>query len=285
MQVSKSEDNPIDQAKCIAIVTQYMAKQGWKLQNPAELVEGIWEDVARQNLSGQVAVERVQSQVWQCYAAILHEHCCQSESHLYNKAWEELRSWLSLQARFLASGPIEPDAVIQEAVTDLHQALQRSPLKSPRAFLAYALNSLRRKNIDLYRRRTAVKRGGDDEIYLTEMKPNSPNDENSPWDEITEIQGSETRSMETSLATEEIKEQIRVFFRNHLSTSLQRQVAEAHFLDGFSPSEIAQLMGKRPHEIRMAKARVVEKLRNLPPVVRQSLLDIIGAIDREVGNE
>jgi DNA-directed RNA polymerase specialized sigma24 family protein len=285
MQARKYGENSIDQEKCIAIVAQYMEKQGWGLLEPAELAENIWGDVADQNLSGQVAVERLQNQAWQRYAVILHNSCCQDESHLYAQGWEELRDWLCKQVQHLSPAPDEPEVLIQETATDLHQALRKSPLESPRAFLAYTLKALQRKNIDLNRKRTAHKRGNDDELYLAEMESNSHNDDGYHWDEIKDTQDSETRAMETSLATEEIKEQLRIFFRKHLSTSLQKQVAEAHFLDGLNPSGIAQLMGKRPHEIRMVKARVVSKLRGLPPDAQRSLLDVLGEIDREAGNE
>ena len=285
MQARKYGENAIDQEKCVAIIAQYMARQGWDLLEPAELAESIWGDIADQDLSGHAAIERLHSQAWQHYAVILHDSCCQDKSRLYAQGWEELRDWLSKQVRYLSPAPDEPEVLVQETATDLHRTLKRSPLKSPRAFLAYALKALQRKNIDLNRQLMAYKRGNDDELYLAEMESDSFDDDSYRWDEIKDTQDSETRAMEASVATEEIKEQIRIFFRKHLSTSLQKQVAEAHFLDGLSPSGIAELMGKRPHEIRMVKARVVSKLRDLPPDVHRSLLDVLGAIDGGAGNE
>ncbi|MBU1662372.1 MAG: sigma-70 family RNA polymerase sigma factor [Chloroflexi bacterium] len=274
-----SEVNSLEQARCIYIVTQYMLGQGWQLVDSCELAERIWRDVTGQNLSGREAVEYVQNQVWQRYAAILHDGCCQSENELHNQAWGELSCWLTKQVRYLTPAPHEPDVLIQETLSNLHHRLSQSPIKARRAFFAYALQIMRRKNIDLHRRRTAVKRGGDDELYLEELEAEYPEGERRHWEEKTITRGGEPRAMEKAVITAEIRQQIRAFFHAHLLTTLQRQVAEAHFLDGLSPVEIARLMGKRPHEIRMLKARVVKRLRSLPPDARQSLLDILGAID------
>lgn len=283
----QSEVNPLDQARCIYIVTQYMLGQGWRLVDSRELAGRIWRDADGQNLSEGEAVGYVQNQVWQRYAAVLHDGCCQIENELHEQAWGELSCWLTRQVGYLTPAPHEPDVLIQETLSNLHQRLSQAPIKARRAFLGYALQTLRKKNIDLHRRRTAVKRGGDDELYLEELEVADPGGERRHWEEKTKTRGSEPRAMEKAVINAEIRHQIRTFFRAYLLTTLQRQVAEAHFLDGLSPVEIARLMGKRPHEIRMVKARVVQRLRNLPPDTRQSLLDILGAIDEttsEVGD-
>ena len=283
-----SEVNLLDQARCIYIATQYMIGQGWQLVDSRELGELIWRDAAGQNLSGREAMEYVQNQVGQRYAAVLHDGCCQSENEMQKQAWCELSCWLDRQVRFLKPAPHELDVLVQETLSNLHQRLSQAPIKARRAFFCYALQSLRKKNIDLHRRRTAVKRGEGDELYLEELESENPSGERRHWEEKTITRGCELRAMEKAVINVEIRQQIQAFFQAHLLTTLQRHVAEAHFLDGLRPIEISRLMGKRPHEIRMVKARVVQRLRNLTPDARQSLFNILGAIDEttsEAGDE
>jgi DNA-directed RNA polymerase specialized sigma24 family protein len=80
------------------------------------------------------------------------------------------------------------------------------------------------------------------------------------------------------VSDQEVRRQLRQFGLEHLPTELQRQVFEAHFLDGLTPAEIAGLLGKQPHEIRLIKARTVKKIKELSPTAMQQLLEIIGGL-------
>ena len=263
---------------------QYMQGQAWRLIDPQGLADQIWVDLADQDLS-QVTVKQVQDQVWQRYAEVLHEACCQPPGDVHEQAWSELLQWLEKQVGYLSAAPKDTDRLIQEVVISLHEKLEKAPLKAPRALWSYSLQALNRKNIDLNRRDTAVKRGGGGELYLEELAAGDPDADQHAWDEKKTTLGSEPRVTEKTVINREISHQVRAFFQAHLSTDLQRQVAEAHFLDGLSPRDIAQLMGKQPHEIRLVKARAVQKLRNLSPDECQALLEILENRNGDTGDE
>jgi len=269
-----TETPTIDKEYCASIVMQYMQGQEWRLIDPQDLTDQIWGDLTDQDLS-QVTVKQIQDQVWQRYAEVLHEACCQPPGDMHEQAWFELLQWLEKKVGFLPATPKDTDRLIQEVLISLHEKLEKAPLKAPRAFWVFALQALKRKNIDLNRRDTAVKRGGGDELYLEELAAGDPDVDQHAWEEKRTTPGSEPRVTEKTVINREISHQVRAFFQAHLPTDLQRQVAEAHFLDGLSPRDIAQLMGKQPHEIRLVKARAVQKLRNLPSDEYQTLLEIL----------
>lgn len=268
-----------DKARCHHIVQQYLGRRDWQLIASQTLADQIWEDVCDQNLSGQAALAYTQTQVWQRYAVRLHDLCCQSGSDFHERAWGELSAWLNEQAHRFTPNPDERDVLVQETAAGLYRGLEKSSIKSPRAFLAYALNALRRKNIDLHRRKAALKRGRDDAIYLEEVELTHSDKDKPHWEDSISAAEFYARSVEQTLVTNETRQKIQAFLREYLATDLQIQVTEAHFLDGLTPKEIAQLMGKRPHEIRMIKARAVQTLRSLPPEARQELLRMISPID------
>lgn len=267
----------LSRANCSQIVTHYLVAQGWQLIDPLVLADQLWRDFGAQNLTGPAAVKAVQNQVWQQYAMILHDACRQTDYARREQAWAELQRWLQHQSRQLTSDPAEQETLAQDAVTDLQRHLSQTSLKSSRALWAYALQTMRRKQIDEHRRRTAVMRGEGLELSLEEISESRPGGEESDWEEKISTPAEGERSVEDAIITEQIRQQVRAFFQDYLPTDLQRQVAEAHFLDGLTPLEIAELLGKKPHEIRMVKARIVETLRTLPPHTRQKLIDILGA--------
>lgn len=266
----------LNRANCSQIVTHYLVAQGWQLIDPSVLADQLWHDFGTQNLTGPAAVKAMQNQVWQHYAMILHDACRQTDYTRREQAWAELQRWLQHQSRQLTSDPAEQETLAQDAVTDLQRHLSQTPLKSSRALWAYAMQTMRRKQIDEHRRRTAVMRGEGLELSLEELGDSQPDGEESDWEEKLASRTDSERSVEESVETEQIREQVRAFFQDHLPTELQRQVAEAHFLDGLTPQEIAAQLGKKPHEIRMVKARVAETLRTLPTEARRKLLSVLG---------
>jgi len=270
-----TETPSIDKEKCASIVMQYMQGQGWRLIDPIDLTDQIWGNLADQE-SSQVTVKEIRNHVLQRYAVILHEACCQHLGDVHEQAWSELLQWLEKQVRYLSPAPMDSDRLIQEVLISLHEKLEKTPLKAPRAFWAFILQMLKRKNIDLNRRDTAVKRGGGDELYLEELEID---DDQYSWEEKKRPPGIKPRVTEKDVIDDEIRNRIRALFKAHLPTNLQQKVAEAHFLDGLTPREIAQLMGKQPHEVRLLKARAVQKLRNLPPDEYQTLLEILEKIN------
>ena len=274
-----AKPHSFDKARCHHIVQQYLQRHNWQLIDSHSLAGHIWEDASAENLSGEAAVEFTQTQVWQRYAVLLHDLCRQNESNLHERAWDELSAWLSEQAHRFTPNSDERNTLVQETAADLYRHLEKSPLKSPRAFLAYALSTLRRKNIDLHRRETAIKRGSNDALYLEEMETGHADEDKPHWEDTISDAENRVQSTEQAFVTKEFRQKIQAFLREHLATDLQIQVTEAHFLDGLTPKEIAQLMGKKPHEIRMAKARAVQALRSLPPGARQELLRLISPPD------
>lgn len=259
------------EAHCVTVVAQYLLGQDWQLVSPSELGIQVWARLKERGVATVPTPQTIHQEIWQLYGAILHNNCYQNQ----NRAWTELTTWLQCQAHHVTNFPPEQEEAVQETVIALQQQLQNAPLKTPRAFFAYALQVLRREVIDLHRRRTAVMRGEGAESSLEEIS-----EEDDNWEEQITAATNEWQSVEMHVADKEIREQLENFFRRHLASQLQVEVAEAHFLDGLSPVEIAELMGKRPHEIRLLKARIVQKLQALNEEDRQQLLAILGQIEK-----
>src|SRR5687768_18570563 len=89
------EGTPLDQTTCQMLVIRYLLGQGWQLADPAVLSADVWPALAGRHLAGPSATQEVYHQVWQRYAAILHDQCRQGTP----AAWQELTHWLQQQAR------------------------------------------------------------------------------------------------------------------------------------------------------------------------------------------
>lgn len=265
-----SSENVLSYEYTVYLTAQYLQGQGWELISAEELGEEIWRALKEKNLAGQAAISAVQNQAWQRYATILHDTCLKPSHPLYQQAWQEISHWMQRQASRLVSTPQEQEEMVQESLNKLQTLLQKSPLKAPRAFFAYTLQLLQSGRVDLYRHRAALKRGGDTDLSLEVL-----NEEDETWHEI--IKGEE--HTENTVADLEIRQQLQDFFHQHLPSELQYQVAVAHFLDGLEPADIAGLMGKPPHEIRLVKARAVQNLKGLSEMNRQALLTILGKLE------
>ncbi len=267
----------LDLSTCTAIIAQYMQGQGWALVPPQALAAQIWPEVAPQNLAHAAAAQPIQTQVWQQYAALLHQRCHDPAHPQHHAAWEELKAWLARQAPRITADVQTQELLVQETLIELHQ----KPLRAPRALWALVMQIMKNKRTDLHRRETATKRGGENLLSLEALA------EALDGLEIA-VQGTNPaakhRETEQTVEENEVRQQLQAIFRECLPTDLQRQVAAAHFLDGLSPKQIAGLMGKQPHEIRMVKARVVRTLRRLPPESQQKLLALLEKMDH-VGDE
>jgi len=278
------EKQQLDRTFCEYVVRSYLGGQSWSLVDAAELADAIWGDLSRKELARQEAVQTVETATRERYAALIHDLCRQPASAQQNAAWSELKAWLARQAPRVNDDPRDQEEIVQEALIDLRQGLEESPLRKPRAFWAYALLALKRKSIDLHRKRTAEKRGEDRVRSLEGLSADVEEDEVlGSWEEgVQETdQRLNERTTERSVVKREVRAQLRAFFERHFSSSWQLRVAEAHFLDGLQPAEIAGLTGKTPHEIRMVKARAVRKLRNLPADERERLLEILAGAEEE----
>ena len=273
-----AEEEALDRAACAYIVARYLAGQGWQLADPAALAERIWPQLKGQALAGTAAVEAVETAAWQEYAVLLHGYLRGVAAAENELAWTELGAWLRQQVHRLTDHPQEQEEVVQEALFDLQSRLVGERLAAPRALWAYALTALRRKQIDRHRRQQALKRGGDNVLSLEGMEDE---DDGRAWQEVLPGAGMQERETEGTVAKRETRQQLRDFFQAHLSSPLQRAVVEAHFLDGLSPADIAGLVGKKPHEIRMAKARAVARLRALPEGAMQELSEILNRWEEE----
>ncbi len=261
----------MDEGKCASLVRQLLINRDWQLASAHELAGEICADIIRQGLTGTAASHAIQRQLQLLYAAILHDHCLRAESPNHDRVWTELRAWLLRQARHTSYQPEKHEDLVQEAVIELQQRLQQAPLRTPRAFLAFALRVLQRKAIDLARSEQAQARGG----RATTLALEALTAADIPQ-AIGEVQGtSDHRATEASAFGRLDEQQLIAFFEQHLPTDLQQQIAIATFVNGLEPRLIAARLGKPVHEVRLAKARVVERLRRLYAEGHQQLIDIL----------
>lgn len=269
-------------ADCTHLVVQYLVAQSWQLVEPTELAEAIWLELEEQALAGETAVHAIHTQIWQRYAAILHDACRQPGTAAYERAWQELGDWLQRQRRNLPWVREDREDVVQEALASLQAQLEKNSIKAPRTFLMYALQALRNAAKDMARRQTAVFRGGDHDPLSWEALQEAHSEE--PEARLEPLAGTKTvdRRVENTVSDRDIRAQLKAFFVQHLTSEQQVMVAELHFLDGLDPKEIAGLLGKQPHEIRMIKFRIVQTLRGLPEAEQQRLLAML---DLEGGGE
>lgn len=262
-------------AVCTHLVGQYLVAQSWQLVEPTELAEAIWVELGEQALAAETAVHAVHTQIWQRYAAILHDACRQPGTAAYERAWQEFGDWLQRQRRSLPWVREDREDVVQEALTSLQAQLEKNSIKAPRTFLMYALQTLRNSAKDMARRQTAVFRGGDNDPLSWEALQETHSEE--PEARLEPLAGTKTvdRRVENTVSDRDIRAQLKAFFAQHLTSEQQVMVAELHFLDGLNPKEIAGLLGKQPHEIRMIKFRIVQTLRGLPEADQQRLLAML----------
>lgn len=257
-----------------SLVSQYLAGQGWGLVEPEVVSNTIWE-----GLGGRATKTAVLSQVPRQYATVLHRHCHQPNSGQYEQAWQEVKDYLDRTVARLESHPPTQEEVIQETLITLQQA---QPLKKPQAFLVFAFQTLRSRHIDWHRSQTAEKRDWRNTVPLEELGKSDDIDiYESRWEEYLRSSKGIWRTIESTVSNQEVRQQLLQFAQKHLPTDMQQMVFEAHFLDGLKPVEIAALLGKQPHEIRLVKARVIKKLKSLPPPEIEQLLSILGGIDSD----
>lgn len=275
------EKQQFDRTFCEYVVRAYLAGQGWSLVDAAELSDAIWQDLRGK---GPVGAQAVQTAVWEHYAVVIHDHCRRPASDQHDAAWSELKAWLARQAPKVNDDPRDQEEIVQETLIDLERRLDETPLHAPRALWAYALATLKRNDVDLYRKRTAEKRGEGKVGSLEGLAAAYQEEEDAgSWEESLQAAGQRPgeRSTERTVVEREVREQLQALFREYFSSEWQLRVAEAHFLDDLRPAEIAELTGKSPHEIRMVKARAVRKLRNLPADERERLLEILAGAEEE----
>jgi len=268
----------MDFPRCETLVTQYLLGQDWQLADARALALDIWQDLSGREQSVQDPVKFIQTQAALHYAVILHNLLSEPSSGPRERAWAELKTWLTKNAPLLATDSTAQDELVQETLIELHSKLAANPLNAPRALWGYLLQTMRHKRTDHHRRATAVKRGDDTLLSLEELNDEDADEQTSAWQETVAVANAlrtDPRDIENQVTDQDLRARLQTLFRAHLRSEMQIQVAEAHFLDGLSPQEIAELLGKRPHEIRLIKARVVKILRALPPPARQELYEIL----------
>ncbi|MEW5989511.1 MAG: sigma-70 family RNA polymerase sigma factor [Chloroflexota bacterium] len=266
------ENALLNEASCAYVVTQFILGQRWRLVDHAEMAARIWAEVRDRGLAGPAAVQTVQQMALQLYARLLHDACRQPAGGQRERAWLELGRWLTRHAARLTDDPAGQDELVQETLASLQNRLATAPLDAPQTLWAYALRSLHNRQVDHHRRQAAAKRRQSKVVRL-EDTPAGPDSDD--WQEKVAAPSDRQADLEGALVKKEIRLQLRVFLRANLPTTLQQRVAELHFLEGLSPAEIAPLLGKEPHEIRLVKARVVQTLRNLRPELQNRLLRLL----------
>jgi len=228
------EEVGLTQEETAYIVTQYMLGQGWGLISPTLFAVQIWDDLQKKNAVHTATAHTIKRSAWQKYAVILHDACRTADNdERYQLAWREFGAWLGKQAHQVTSHLQEQEDVVQETLIELQSKLECEGLRAPRTLWAYALQTQKRKQIDMHRKRSAKKRGEDKIISLEEM--GTEDDAESRWEETLAVNasglaalensGANKRGMENEMANREIEEQLQIFFEQHLPTPLQRQVA------------------------------------------------------------
>jgi RNA polymerase sigma factor (sigma-70 family) len=273
--------NSFDLPTCTYLTAQYLCAQQWELADPLALAAEIYQALAGQTLAGEAAVEAIHTQIWQRYAERLHHACRQPGPAEYERAWQEMGHFLWQQSPQLACPAGEREDVVQDALAHLQNHLRQNSLKAPRTFFVFALQALRNKAIDQERKRTAVFRGGGQNPLSWEAIKEAAVAERATVTSVT-ARGFGERRVEKAVSDREVRAKLKAFFQQHLGSEQQLLVAELYFLDGLELKEIAGLMGKRPYEIRLVKARIVQTLRSLTAEEQQMLLELLG--EDEIGN-
>lgn len=275
-------DTSLTSEKCQLLVAQYLLGQDWKLTAPESLAQEVWGVLANSTVGEEEAKDAIIKQVWSRYAQRLHEVCQRADHPQYNRGWLEMRIWLTKQAGRVVGNPQTGEDIVQETLIKLQSIFEEGSLRTPRALWAFALQLLRTTAIDWQRGETAAKRGSGQVFSLEEIQ--TVGQEQEAWEErIPEQTNKHARVTENALVTSKLREQLHAFFQAHLPSELQRQIAIAHYIDDLTPREIASLLGKTPHEIRQAKARIVKQLRNLPGDLRGQLLEILDQYEKDKG--
>ena len=219
---TKSET--VTQSQVIYLVSQYLLGQNWQLIDPVEIGNRVWQLLGGMELATETAVSitttlhAIHTTTWQQYALYLHNACRQANnSSQYQQAWTELNSWLQKQAPQIASHLQEQQDMVQEALQELQDSLQQQGLRVPYTLWAYALQVLRRKHIDLHRKRMAKKRGEDQILSLEEAVADN-DDRGTSWEETLTTTQDQKHHTEHVMAQQETRTQLQAFFRRHLPT-------------------------------------------------------------------
>lgn len=276
-QELQGQKEQLDFDACLFITARYMAAQNWQLIDARSLVERFWPDLQGRGLQGRQAQEAVERAVWQDYAALLYDSCRRAEDVRADRAWSELHHWMAQQARGIVGQAQEREDVVQEALISLHAAFQSDSLQAPRALWAFALQALRNTAISRHRLRATKKRGQDKVESLEENQERRQSTPPAQSPLTTEPGAPQLRPLEETVINRDRRRQLQAFFEQHLKSELQLTVARAFYLENQTPAEIAALLGKSPHEIRMVKSRIVRTLRSLPPPEMERLLSILDA--------
>lgn len=268
-------DGALDFAGCLALVAGYMRAQGWSLIDARTLAERIWPELRGCDLSSEDATKAVRTATWQHYAAVMYDCCRQADSKIREKAWTELSDWMAQKARARLANTAERQDVVQDALIKLQNVFAEDSLQAPRALWALALKTLKNVEISRHRKCVAQKRGSGEVASLEaeRTKQRTPYRPRMPLREAPEA--SSRRPLEDIVVNRMLYRQIEALFQEHLRSEDQVVVAGAYFLDGLKPSEIAGLLGKSPHEVRMLKSRAVRTLRALPPPDKARLLAML----------
>jgi RNA polymerase sigma factor (sigma-70 family) len=275
-------DASLTQEKCQLWVTQYLLGQDWRLIEPESFAQEIWRVMADSTLGEEEAKDAVNKQAWSRYAQHLYAACQRADHPQHNRGWLEMRIWLAKQVGRVVGNPQTGEDIVQETLIKLQSIFEKGSLRTPRALWAFALQLLRTTAIDWERKETAEKRGAGQVLNLGGIQTVGQEQEN--WEErIPQQTDRQIRATENVVVTAQLLAQLRTFFQAHLPSELQRQIAVAHYVDDLSLREIAALLGKTPHEIRQAKARIVKQLRNLPDDLRSQLLEILGQLEKGTG--
>ncbi|HSH04920.1 MAG TPA: sigma-70 family RNA polymerase sigma factor [Anaerolineae bacterium] len=262
----------IDFEEAVYIVAQYLESQNWFLVNIYSLTQEIWDDIIESPTVTTLPRQTFTTQIPYAYLAHIYHFCSQPNHNQHQQAWQELTHWAHKVAKKICASesPDIQEEIAQLALIKLTRSCQKQSLNYPRTFYAYINRTIRNQFID-FRDKQDRKTGQD--VSIVDIVSNT--EEKSDWETIPEINHQQASSTEQIIMEDEKDKQIIQFFANTLPTELQRQILTEYFINNLSPQQIAQKLNKKPVEIRLAKARAVKRLRQLPQEKKHELLDIL----------
>jgi RNA polymerase sigma factor (sigma-70 family) len=218
------------------------------LVKPNQLAQDLWEDYCEGNLTMSDFSE-LRLVIYQRYSVMLFESCRDQKSHTHEQAWQELRNILIKKAQQKASTFVDWEDSVQETLIMAHSYLLEERVKKPEQFISLTCKMLKNKKLDTLRHLNAKKRG-DGEVYSLDAILENKHEQF--W------KGFRNTEQEALFI---VGQQFLVTaFQALLSTHNQQQVAHLYYLQHLKPREIAQILDKKPHEVRQTVLRVKKRL-------------------------
>ena len=238
----------------INFVVTYLENRNWLLEAPEKFAEEMWNDTE----TGKLVVadyKALRVIIFRRYSAVVWAMCQDEENAgTYDQSWQALREFLSKKARQRMPNFNDWEDAVQESLITTHRYLQLNRIKKPEQFLNLITTLLYNGMVDKTRHQDAKKRGGNKVTSLEELLENN---------QEQDYQGFRNTEQQALFAVAE--QNLAKKFEEVLNTCNQKSVAKMYFIQQLKPREIAQIMGKAPHEIRQTVLRVRKRMKKFLP--------------------